>query len=432
MKVTTTGKINIKKRPLPEWLTLFVFFMPFFLSFFLDFLRLPALVKYTIDLAWVLSTTLFFLRRKITLDKQLVPFLVFIGVFLLYTVFFYVLNFQSPFYYLWGFRNNFRFYFAFILFSVFLYKEDLKLCFKFIDIIFYVNAVVAFFQFFVLGYKWDFLGGIFGSDTGCNAYSMVFFTIIVAKSILQYMNKEEKLWLCFIKCGISLVLAAMSELKFFFIVFMVILIMSTLLTTFSWRKFLVILATSLLIIFAGFLLTEIFGEDSRISLDSILEFVTKENYASAEDLGRFTAIPTLSRTIMTDPIDQLFGMGLGNCDTSSFAICNTPFFQTYSHLNYTWFSSAFLFLEVGYVGLAVYLFFFVMCFVFAWNTMRKDSNSKLYCQLSMIMSAVCVLLTFYNSSLRFEVAYLVYFVLALPLIATKPDIRYQRRLNVHK
>lgn len=432
MKLTISGKLNIQKRPLPEWFTLFVFFMPFFLSFFQDFLNLPGLVKYTIDIAWVMATAILFLRQKIEIDKRLIPFLIYIGIFFLYTLLFYVINFQSPFYFLWGLRNNFRFYFAFILFCIFLYKDDIKMCFRFIDIVFYIDVVVALFQFFVLGYKWDFLGGIFGVDTGCNAYSMVFFTIVIAKSALQYMNKEEKLWLCGIKCFLALVVAAMSELKFFFIVFMVVLIMATLLTSFSWRKILIIAVAAMSVMFAGSILTVIFGENSSLSWDRIIQLVTAESYSSAEDLGRFTAIPTLANSIVVNPFEQLFGLGLGNCDTSSFAICNTPFYQTYSHLNYNWFSSAFLFLEVGYVGLFIYLFFFVMCFVFSWNQLRKDYDNKLYYQLAMIISVVCVLLTFYNSSLRFEVAYMMYFVLALPIVCSKSELRYQRRLDIHK
>ncbi len=431
MKVATSGKLHIKKRPLPQWLTLFIFVMPFFLATLQDIFRMPPLVKYTIDVAWVLAISILFLRKKLTLDRKLIPFLIYIGVFLLYTIVFYILNFQSPIYFLWGFRNNFRFYFAFVLFCIFFYDEDVKFCLKFIDVMFYINTVVSFIQFFLLGYKWDYLGGIFGTETGCNASSLILFTIVVAKSVLQYMNKQEKLWLCVFKCLLTLVLAAMAELKFYFVVFVVVLILAALFTTMSFRKLFIIITASVLLLFASGLLTILFGESSTLSLERIITLATAENYSSHEDLGRFTAIPTIANTILVNPMDQLFGMGLGNCDTSSFDICNTPFFQTHSDLNYTWFSSAFLFLEVGYVGLAIFLFFFVICFVFAWNTSRKPESNKIHCQLSMIICVFCVMLTFYNCSLRLESAYLIYFVLALPLIGSKSDIDYQRRLNVH-
>lgn len=432
MKVTTNGKLNITNRPLPQWLTLFVFMMPFFLAFLQELLGLPGVVKYTIDAAWVCATCLLFFRRKITLDKKMIPFFVFIGVFLLYTVLLYILNYQSVLYYLWGFRNNFRFYFAFILFFMLLFEEEAEFCLKFMDILFYINAVVAFFQFYVLGYKWDYLGGIFGVQVGCNAPSMIFLTIVVSRSILLYMDKKEKLWVCVLKCALSLVIAAMSELKFYFVVFAVVLLMASLLTKFTWQKFLLIIVSGAIIMIAGSLLTVFFGESSQLSLERLWELATTETYATGEDLSRASAIPTISNTILTSIPDKLFGMGLGNCDNSNFAVVNTPFYQMYSDLHYTWFSSAFLFLEVGYVGLTMYVLFFAMCFVFAHRMYRTGKANRLYCQMAMIASVFCVMLTIYNCSLRLEVAYMIYFVLALPLISSKADIEYERRLNVHK
>ncbi len=432
MSKMLSGKVHINKRPLPQWLTFYIFYMSFLISALQEFFGLPSAIKYTIDVAWVLVIILLFVRKKVALDRKFIPFLIFIGVFIAYTAFIYIFRFQSPFYYLWGFRNNFRFYFAFIAFCMLFVEEDAQICLKFMDVLFWVNAVVSFFQFFVLGYKQDYLGGIFGVQRGCNGYSILFFSIILSMSVLRFMNKEEKLFTCVAKCGVALIISAMAELKFFFVLFMLILLMSTILTSFTWRKFIIVFICALIISFAGSLLTEIFGESSNISFERIVELVFTESYASGEDLSRFSAIPTISNSIMTKNSQRLFGLGLGNCDTSSFEICNTPFFRTYSHLHYNWFSSAFLFLETGFVGLLIYLFFFVMCFVCAFNLRNKEGVNSLYCQMAMIMSLLSIVVTFYNGSLRLETAYMVYFVFALPLISAKTDIQYQRRLNVHR
>lgn len=432
MKISNGGKLNIQKRPFPQWLTYFIFVMPFAFAFLQGFLGLPGLVKYTIDITWILVTGLIFVRRKIIIDKKLIPFLVFVGVFIAYTFTIYIFNFQSVFYYLWGFRNNFRFYFAFIAFCMLFAEEDAEICFKLMDILFWINAVITFFQFFVLGYKWDYLGGIFGVEVGCNACSIIFFSIVLSKSVLLYMDKKESFFSCFSKCAVALVIAAMAELKFFFVLFVIILLMSTILTSFTWQKFILVFVCVLLILFAGSLLTQLFGEGSSISIERLLELTFAESYSSADDLSRFSAVPTISNSIMTNNSQRLFGLGLGNCDTSSFAICNTPFFQIYGDLHYSWFSSAFLFLETGYIGLTIYMAFFLMCFVFAWNMIARKQANELYCRMAVIASILCIVLTFYNSSLRMEVAYIMYFVLALPLISSKANIQYQRRLNIHK
>ena len=94
--------LHIKKRPFVQWLALFIFVMPFLIAFLMDILRAPNLIKYTIDLAWVLCIALLFMKRHIVFDRKFMPFFIFIGVFFLYTLIGYMFNYQSVFFYLWG------------------------------------------------------------------------------------------------------------------------------------------------------------------------------------------------------------------------------------------------------------------------------------------------------------------------------------------
>lgn len=413
------GQLLIKKRTLPEWLTIYIFVLPFLLSFFLEFLKLPGLIKYTVDFAWIALFAFMFIGKRIFINKKITLPVILVGIWLLYVFIAYLFNFQSVFYFLWGIRNNLRFYVAFIAFAMFLDESDVTSCFKFLDAMFWVNAVVSFYQFFVLGYSQDFLGGIFGVGTGCNAGSAILFSVVVTKSLLMYLNGQERTVLCFLKIGISLVLAAMAEIKFFFLLFVIILIMSMLLTKFSWKKIVAVLVISLLMMLAGSVFAAVFGSAEELSFQRILELVASSSYATGEDLGRMTAIPAISDIFLTDLPGKLFGLGLGNCDTSAFAICNTPFFQTYESLHYSWFSSAFLYLETGYVGLILNLLFFALCFILAFRQRRSHDTNRFFCNMAMIFAIVCIILTFYNSSLRKEIGYIAYFVLALPFIPKK-------------
>jgi hypothetical protein len=280
-------------------------------------------------------------------------------------------------------------------------------------------VAVSLYQFFVMGLKQDYLGGIFGVERGCNGYSTVFFILVVSKSVLSYMEGKEKAWLCLIKSAAVLLVAAIAELKFFFVIFVVILTMAAMLTKFSWRKYGLILITLVILMVANTVLTIIFGQGQTLSVERVIDLIFSANYASTEDLSRFTAIPTISRTFLTTIPEKLFGMGLGNADTSAFAICNTPFFEAYGDLHYSWFNSAFLFLETGYIGLVLYFAFFVIAFFTAVKIYKSGSGDKLFCQMAIIYSVMCVLLTFYNSTLRRECALIAYFVLALPIISEK-------------
>lgn len=411
---TKTGLLYIKKRSVPEILTYIIFLFPFIMAFLLEFLHLPSFVKYSVDIMYIAVLFMVNAGRNTYVRKNHATFVGFIIVFLLYTLFVYLFNFQSPFYYLWGVRNNFRFYAAFIIYIAVFDEEDAAGCLKLMDYLFWINAIISVFQFFVLGYRQDFLGGIFGVDRGCNAYTIVFFSIVIGKSLVLFMEKQEKAAVCFTKCGVSLLIAAMAELKFYFLLFVMILLICTVMTRFSFRKTIILIVAAVLLMLSGLLLPMLFGEKTALTPENIWKMITATNYATNKDLGRFTAIPTISRDFLTGWADKLFGMGLGNCDTSSFDICNSTFYKSHSYLNYNWFSSAILFLETGYIGLLTYLSFFIVCFFSARNRMKRKAANELFCRISMMMSIVCFILVFYNSSLRTEIGYMAFFALALP------------------
>lgn len=410
----------IQKRTLPELLTYIIFIMPFFISFLQSFLGFPSFVKYIIDACWLGTLVSLLFVKRAYIKKDIAPAVLVIAVFFSLALLVYLFNFQSPFYFLWGLRNNLRFYIAFMAFTIYFDADDIKSCLKFMEVFFWINAIVVFFQFFVLGYEQDYLGGLFGVEKGCNAYLIVFFIIITIKSVLNYLNDNESALSCFSKCGISMIISVMAELKFFFVIFVIIFVVASVITKFSWKKVFLYVVSFFFIMVASILIVELFGENRAINLENIIKLVFASNYSSSRDLGRFTAIPTISEHYLTEPLEKIFGMGLGNCDTSAFAICNTPFYQAYSYLNYTWFSSAFLFLETGYIGLLLYLIFFVIIFMIAYRKSKQENSNKLFCQMGMIMSIICFILTFYNSSLRMETGYMAYFVLALPFIANTP------------
>lgn len=404
----------IKKRTPMQWITMYIVVMPLLLQALLQFFQLPSVIKYTIDVAWIATVFFLIFSKNITLQRKNMPFVIFIAAFGCYCLFTYLMNYQSVFYFLWGLRNNFRFYFAFLAFVLLIEQDDAESIFKFIDILFAINVFVSIYQFFVLDLVKDYCGGIFGTETGSNASTLLFFSIVVSRSILKFMNGSEKVAICFTKCAIALLLAILAELKFFVVVFVLILIIANLVTHFSVKKVAMVLVLILLIGMFGPLYQMLF--DSELSIKTFLEHFTYEHYSSAEDVGRFTAIPQIAETINKDWLSKLFGLGLGNCDTSSFAICNTPFFQSHQGMNYIWFSSACWFLETGFVGLLFYLAFFAICLVNAFKRMKRNEGKLIYSQIAIITSILCVLLTFYNASLRSEIGYLAFFTLALPFI----------------
>lgn len=412
-------KIEIRKRTIPACLAIFVFIMPFFLPTVLQLLGLPGILKYTVDFAWVLGGVILFFRKSVSLPRNIMPVVTFVVIYFLLEFVLYLFNFQSIIYFLWGVRNNFRFYVALMMFAVFLEKDDVKNFFKFIDILFWINLVATFIQYFALGYMGDRLGGVFGVEIGSNGSTIMFLTIIVAKKVLDYMNAKISTVQCFAFCASSLLVAALAEIKFFFVICAIIVVIAAVLTRFSWQKVLLVCGAFFLISVIGSILPVIFGASSNISIERIIQLITSKSYATDRDLGRFTAIPIISRRFLTEFHERLFGLGLGNCDTSSFAICNTPFFISHQNLHYDWFSSAFIYLEMGFVGLALNLGFYGICAGRAGKNLKNNIGDTVLNQFAFIIAVICVGIVFYNSSLRTEAAYMAYFALSLPYIFSK-------------
>jgi len=119
MTDSSITKINIRKRTIPEWAALYILVFPFCLSFLMDFLHISSFIKYTLDIAWVAIFLCLFIRKKVSVNRKIVPFAGFIVVWLIYVLVTYMFHFQSVFYFLWGLRNNLRFYIAFLGFAAF-------------------------------------------------------------------------------------------------------------------------------------------------------------------------------------------------------------------------------------------------------------------------------------------------------------------------
>lgn len=419
----TNRILLIEKRPMTCWLIFWIVALPFLWGMVFQLLSLPSFIKYTADIAWIGLLCFMLLKKNITIDKKVSPLVVLVVVFFLYCLAMYVVNYQSVVYFLWGMRNNFRFYVLFFAVVLYFRERDAEKSFRIWDVLFWVNMPIMLIQYVVLGYDQDYLGGIFGVESGANASTIIFFTIILSRSMLRYMEGKENFILCASKCVVALFFSALAELKFFFVFFIIIMVMAAFLTSFSWRKILIFTVCAFVISVTSTLLVTLFDFEDFLSLENIWKAATQEHYSSELTVNRLSAIPTLSETVVPNANDRFFGLGLGNCDTSSFAICNTPFYQNYGHLRYTFFSAAFLFLEVGYFGLLMYVAFFVLVYFMIRNRIKQGLCNEMHGRIALIMTVLSVILVVYNSSLRAEAGYMVFFVLALPFLERESSER---------
>ena len=396
---------------------LFIFFFPAAQAFLTELLPIPDAIKFLCDGFLVLLLLKLFSQRFTKIDNYSMPFVVIVGLFFFITLVGYLFNYQSVFYYLWGLRNNIRMFVAFFAFAYLADWEDAKGWIKALDVLFVINFAVAILQYFS-GYGQDYIGGIFGTSKGCNGSLLIFLCIVFAKTILSFMRGEEKMSKCIFVSVASLLVSTLSELKMFFILFILILFMASFMTAHSIKKTLFFAFGAVLVVLFSTLLTVLYKDFTDfLSFDSLIKALTDTGYATDEDIGRFTALPVISQRFLPGFFRKLFGLGLGNCDSSSLSMFNTPFFESHQTVHYSYFSYAFLFLETGFVGLALYASFFVASFFVSRKLKKLEMADEFACQMSIILSVISLILLVYNSSLRMEIGFMLFFVLALPIIS---------------
>lgn len=396
---------------------LFIFFFPAAQAFLTELLPIPDAIKFLCDGFLVLLLLKLFSQRFTKIDNYSMPFVVIVGLFFFITLVGYLFNYQSVFYYLWGLRNNIRMFVAFFAFAYLADWEDAKGWIKALDVLFVINFAVVILQYFS-GYGQDYIGGIFGTSKGCNGSLLIFLCIVFAKTILSFMRGEEKMSKCIFVSVASLLVSTLSELKMFFILFILILFMASFMTAHSIKKTLFFAFGAVLVVLFGTLLTVLYKDFTDfLSFDSLTKALTDTGYATDEDIGRFTALPVISQRFLPGFFRKLFGLGLGNCDSSSLSMFNTPFFKSHQTVHYSYFSYAFLFLETGFVGLALYASFFVASFFVSRKLKKLEMADEFACQMSIILSVISLILLVYNSSLRMEIGFMLFFVLALPIIS---------------
>lgn len=360
-------------------------------------------------------------RRKLEIILQVRWLMISAGIFFGLTIVGQVLGYQSLGYYLSGLNNNGRFFIFFFGCILFLKTEQREKIMKLWDVLFWVNFLLTLYQFFVLGIKWDFLGGIFGTQVGCNAYTNVFFTVSITFSILLYMNQREKAWVCLARCAAALIVTALAELKMFVLEFAGILVLAVLLTKFSRRKLYLIIGGAVGALACIKLMVTIFPWWAGwFSLGNIWETATSTlGYNGIGDWNRLTAIPIAwNEHLLTWP-QKLFGLGLGNCDFSPIAGMTSPFYDANWTNNYYVFSSGMIMLETGLIGTIAYVGFFLLVFFAANSLLRSGKGDEVYCQLTEVLALMSLVLYVYNCTLRTEVGYMLYFALALAFMGKK-------------
>lgn len=389
--------------------------------------KFPVFIKYLSDYLTIIllvQIILGFSKAK-TLNIRK-PF-IFIILFAVAAIVSTMYNNSGFIFFVWGARSYFRFFIFFLACTIFLKQENIDKMIKYLFILLPINTVMALFQYFILGLRDDFVGGLFGIVKGCNAEMYLYLSVVTLITIVFYVNYKISILRFLFNVLMVVLIAAISELKIVFFVLPIIVLIIFIMSFPNRRAFLMVnisialVAVSLLF----FLLLYPDWLKDFENFNMLLDHTVMDKYAGEGSLGRLTAGPFLIRNILSGTSNKLFGVGFGNASTFLHFI--SEFYNRYEVLSYDLFSYSLLLFEVGLIGLITYCLFFVaVLFESIRIKMKIGKKHAAYSTVSFIASTMVFQLLIYNQSMYMDCAFIIFFALSFPFILEKDT--YEERI----
>lgn len=339
-----------------------------------------------------------------------------------------IYNLVPPQLVLWGARNTFRGIIFFFLCTIYLTKNDV---YKILDGLFYVqiiNFIIGMYQYFILGLTQDRLGGLFGHGNG-NALG-IFCTIECSYMLTKSFNGEKKaIFKAIFSLMTSIVLAVLAEEKLMLFELVIAVLLCLALSKKSLIKLAIIPTIYIVGQQALQWLNVLFPGSTLVltSTNGVTEYLTA-SWSGSYYIPRFGSFSFISNKIFHNNLFwDAFGLGMGNCDTSSFSFLQSPFYKQYGYMNYRWIFGQWTVMENGIVGFSLFLALFVVIIICLFKIRANASvQQKNVINISIITAVICIMTMWMNNTLKVDTAYIPYFAIASGFVC------YKERLEIGK
>ena len=171
--------------------------------------------------------------------KGISVFILSLALLVFYSFAVTVINRVSPVLFMWEALSFFRLFIFVVLALVYWDREYGK---KILTLLFKlqpINLAFVLIQFGMLGLIQDNIGGMFGTTVGCNGPLNAYLCIVTLYALNGYISRPREVgakWLA-ITIVSSLVIAAIAELKFFYVEFCVVALLAVVLNRPSVKTF---------------------------------------------------------------------------------------------------------------------------------------------------------------------------------------------------
>lgn len=400
-----------------------------FIKFFISDFHFPSILNYVTDIVNILIFLgiMINLKRKKSKKIKIGSSVIIIALIIL-NIISIILNLYSPLLFFWGFRNVYRFFMFFISCIYLLNKDDYIKILEILEKILIINFFICIYEFVIREIKFDNLGGIFGNNVvGGNGPLNVLMIIVTTYVLISFINGKKKLKEVGIIILLNLLVASLAELKMYYFELIILVLLISLFVKKNIKFFIAILLGTILVSYALSIYTKLYPNNAGfLSMDFFMDYTANSTYGSTTDINRLTALTMINDRFFNSAKEFLFGIGLGNADTSQFDIFNSRFYEIYGQtFKYNWFMHAFVLIEMGWSGLILYFAFLISIVIISikYKKVYVKEEENVLLNVSLIVSIFSCILMVYNQSLRIEtMGYAIFLFLAIPYSIKRENI----------
>ena len=398
---------------------LFILFYSIVMEVCITYLHLPGAIRYFNDMMliaclWGVQGRFFSILRI----QHAMPLWYATCALFLFDIFTSVINLVSPLLVLWAFRNTFRGVLYLLCVITVLRADDIP---KLMNILLWLqvpNFALATYEYLVTsGGNPDYVHGLFANGAGTNTFG----ALLLSYYLNAYLNKKASFSsLGFVMIS-TIMIAAMAEEKTFFSYFIVIVVVSVLVSRWS-RKTVIFVAVALgASSFVIGLINRVRPSLlSFLNADTSMAYLTS-TWADSYGIPRVGAFSFInSRFFHHDFIMSMFGFGFGSAEHSQFSFMDSDFYRKYGDLMYRSFTHQWTFLETGYIGFALLLSMFIVALFCLMRRRWKPKDCDQVLNLTAIcMCLVCIISMWSNATLKLDASYIPYFGVAIGFLVSK-------------
>lgn len=359
-------------------------------------------------------------KNGISQNKDLKFFNFTLLLYVLFAIIGVIVNFSNIALHLWSFRS----YFSTILFFIGCVSFEHSNSIQFLDKLIWLNFIICIIEV-LLGYRQDWIGGVYGVTRGqVNGPLNILLIIVVSRAIVQYINKEILTKNIIFVVVSSLIIATFAELKIFYVELAIIFAIASLVTKFSFKKLILIIVGTIGILVAIRVTLSIFPEmDRNIFTPAFMwRYLTNSGgYVGqfAHDAGDVNRLAFWDKCValFNNKFEFLFGFGLGNCDQIEMLALKSKIYMQYGQLHYYMFPLPMILLQQGVIGMILYIMLYIAIFVAVLRKYKTENHlSKSQMQMTLVLCVMAFIINIYDTSLVGKGGYLFFYILSLPFI----------------